>query len=173
MPIYDVRGDADELEIYDDLGADDFGSNYGDDYDTGADARQQRRRTVNNVVRLNAKDLPIGYAGAPLGSLAAAVGAVTTLTFDLNMLLRPDVLILENAVAPSVLVNDIKVGSISLNASANGACGDAFRHDTTSRLRGAVSGTPSVPVKVQLENKTSGAITSIGSCLKGPIKRVA
>lgn len=150
-PIYDITGDSRAQGIYDSLEGDDGGG--------------------QPVEKLNARDLPIGFAGCALVTVPASGSVVQT--FNLNMVMRPDVYILEDAVAPNVTVADIKVGAISLNASADAACGDAFRHNTVSRLKGAVSGTPSVPVKVTLTNKTTNALLLVGGCLKGPIKRVA
>lgn len=153
MPIYDVTGE-DEMELYDAL---------GEDAPAGGSPK---------VVTLNAKNLPIGFAGADTATVPAS--SSVTFTFSLDVLLRPDILVIEDAVAPNVMVTDIRVGPISINAtSGKGACGDAFRGNSTSPLRAAVAGTPSVPVKVTLMNKTTTAIALAALCLKGPVKRVA
>jgi len=151
-PLYDVTGE-DEVEVYDALGED-------------APAAGQP-----GIIKLDAKKMPIGFAGADFATIPAS--GSYTFTFQLDVLLRPDILVIENAVAPLVMVTDIKVGPISLNATSGaGACGDAFRGDSTSPLRAAVAGTPSVPVKVVLRNKTTTDILLASLCLKGPVKRV-
>jgi hypothetical protein len=120
--------------------------------------------------QIEAKRLPIHYAGA--GPLAIPASASATFTFNLNMALRPDHFVIPDAVAPSVVVNSINIGAISLNASADPAPGDMFRHNSTGRLRGAVSGSPSVPIKASLLNLTSAIIPNVYLGLQGPAKRV-
>ena len=148
--LYDVTG-ADEAAIYDELGAD--------------------ANPSTPVQELDAKTMPQHFAGAATITLGASTTG--TLTFNLDLLMRGDWLILESAVATKVNVQDYRVGAISMNASSDGACGDAFQHNTTSKLKPAVPGTPSVPIKVTLLNKTTDAITLVSACLKGPVKRVA
>lgn len=87
------------------------------------------------------------------------------------MQMRPDRLEFD-ANAPNLLVSDIKVGAISLNASAGAAAGESFQHNTVGSLRGAVSGTPSVPVKVTVTSRSTATIT-VAATLKGPIRRIA
>ena len=120
--------------------------------------------------QIQAKNLPIHYAGA--GPTTIPASAAATFTFNLNMALRPDHFVIPEAVAPSVVVNSINIGAISLNASADPAPGDMFRHHSTGRLRGAVSGSPSVPIKAQLSNLTTVAIPNVYLGLQGPAKRV-
>lgn len=120
--------------------------------------------------QIQAKDLPIHYAGAGPATLGASASA--TFTFNLNMALRPDFFVIPDAVAPSVVVNSINIGAISLNASEDPAPGDMFRHDSVGPLRGAVSGSPSVPIKATLTNLTTTAITLVYLGLKGPCKRI-
>jgi hypothetical protein len=120
--------------------------------------------------QVQARNLPIHYAGAGPATIGAS--GSQTFTFNLNMALRPDKLVIPEAVAPSVVVNSINIGAISLNASADPAPGDMFRHHSTGRLRGAVSGSPSVPIKATLTNLTTTAITLVYLGLQGPCKRV-
>jgi hypothetical protein len=120
--------------------------------------------------RINASSLPIHYAGA--GPVTIPGSGSATFTFNLNMALRPDSLVIPEVVAPQVLVASINIGAISLNASADPAPGDMFRHDSKFRLRGAVSGSPSVPIKCTLLNATSSAISGVYLGCGGPAKRV-
>jgi hypothetical protein len=141
-------------------------------YDVTGDAMYQvTGGDAPSVTKLDAKDMPIHFAGCATITLGASTTG--TLSFNLDMLMRGDWLILTTAVATKVNVQDYRVGAISVNASSDGACGDAFQHNTTSRLKPAVSGSPSVPIKVTLLNKTTDAITLVSACLKGPVKRVA
>jgi hypothetical protein len=120
--------------------------------------------------QVRAQDLPRHYAGAGPNTIAA--GQSATFTFNLNMQLRPDHLVVPDAVAPNVAVVGVNIGAVSLNASADPAPGDMFRHDQTCKMRGAVSGSPSVPIKVTLLNLTSGAIPAVYLGIVGPCKRV-
>jgi hypothetical protein len=117
-----------------------------------------------------AKNLPIHFAGA--GPVTVPASGSVTATFNLNMALRPDHFVIPEAVAPSVVVGSINIGAISLNASADPAPGDMFRHQSTGRLRGAVSGSPSVPIKATITNLTTTAIPNVYLGLEGPCKRV-
>jgi len=120
--------------------------------------------------QVQAQSLPIHYAGAGPATIPASGSA--TFGFNLNMALRPDHFVIPDAVAPSVVVNSINIGAISLNASADPAPGDMFRHNSTGRLRGAVSGSPSVPIKATLTNLTTSAINLVYLGMQGPCKRV-
>lgn len=148
---YDIVGDADDDAAL-------LQSLAGDDTDSPK--------------QLKASSLAKGFAGCAAISLGAVLGATAIATFNLNMQMRPDRLIIPDAVAPSVNVLDWRVGAISLNASADSACGDAFRKDAVAELRGVVSATPSLPIKVTLENNTAVAVNTIKLCIIGPIKRV-
>jgi hypothetical protein len=120
--------------------------------------------------KVSADKLPRHYAGAGPGTIPASSTAV--FTFNLNVQLRPDKPVIPESTAPSVAVTNINVGAISLNASSDPAPGDMFRHNSTATLRGAVSGSPSVPIKMTLLNLTSAAIPNVYLGMVGPMKRV-
>lgn len=120
--------------------------------------------------QVRADKLPRHYAGA--GPVTIPASGTAVFTFNLNVQLRPDKPVIPDAVAPSVAVPNINVGAISLNASSDPAPGDMFRHNSTGSLRGAVSGSPSVPVKMTLLNLTTTAIPNVYLGLQGPMKRV-
>lgn len=120
--------------------------------------------------QVEAKNLPIHFAGAGPVQLPASGSA--TFSFNLNMQLRPDKFTIPDAVAPNVAVQAITIGAISLNASADPAPGDMFRHNSRTTLRGAVSGSPSVPIKATLLNLTTSAIPGVYLGIAGPSKRV-
>lgn len=155
MPLYEVTGDdPDVIAAYDQLGADD----------------SAQPKTA--VMKLDANKMFTSFAGSGPISLTASVQ--TTITIELDMLLRPDWIILPDAAAANVLVVDVKVGAISMNASSgNGAPGDAFKGNSTSRLKALVCGVPAVPVKVVVLNLLTTTIANFSVCLKGPVKRVA
>lgn len=121
--------------------------------------------------KVQANKLPLHFAGA--GPLTIPGGGSATFSFNLNMQLRPDQLVIPDEFAARVRVGAFTVGAISLNAGSDPAPGDMFRASSNVRLRAAVSGTPSVPVKVTLQNRDSGALTDVSLGIAGPSKRVA
>lgn len=136
----------------------------GYDDEVGADAGS------GSPEQVQARSLPKHYAGA--GPLNIGANASATFTFNLNMALRPDTLVIPEDIAGDVVVPNISIGAISLNASADPAPGDMFRHNSTAKLRAAVSGSPSVPIKATLLNTTSGALANVYLGIIGPAKRV-
>jgi hypothetical protein len=123
--------------------------------------------------QIDARKLPRHFAGAgPIGAALAAAASVTA-TFNLNMFLRPDKLVIPDAIAPSVAVVAMMIGAINLNAGSDPCPGDMFRHNSTGGLRGAVSGGPSLPIKVTIINSSAAALPAGGFYLglQGPVKR--
>lgn len=117
-----------------------------------------------------ADDLPGGFAGLTQTSVATLTQA--NITVPLNADLRPDRLCLGTAATVALCqVVDMKVGTISLNVGQAPANADAFRYDAVgTRLRAAVTGTPSVPPTIVFYNGTGGTIVVQGSIF-GPVRR--
>lgn len=115
-------------------------------------------------------DLPGGFAG--LGTTAIVAGATTAITCSLNAYLRPDRLVLGAAAIVDLMrVSDIKVGTISLNVGTLGASANCFARDAIgTRLRAAVTASPSVPPVVTVFNGTAGTV-SVEGAIFGPVKR--
>ena len=119
---------------------------------------------------VQADDVPGGFAG--LGATAITTLVTTNITCALNAFLRPDRLVLgAAAIVDLCRVNDIKVGTISLNVGSSGASANCFARDAIgTRLRAAVTASPSVPPVVAFYNGTAGTITVEGAIF-GPVKR--
>jgi hypothetical protein len=115
-------------------------------------------------------DLPGGFAG--LGQTAVPTLTTANISVALNAVLRPDRLVLgAAAVVDLCRVNDIKVGTTSLNVGSLGACARAFAHDAQgTRLRGAVTASPTTPPIVQFYNGTAATIQVEGA-LFGPVAK--
>jgi hypothetical protein len=115
-------------------------------------------------------ELPGGFAG--LGTTAITAGSTTAITCSLNAYLRPDRLVLgAAAIVDLIRVSDIKVGTISLNVGTLGASANCFARDAVgTRLRAAVTASPSVPPVVTVFNGTPGTV-SVEGALFGPVKR--
>lgn len=115
-------------------------------------------------------DVPGGFAG--LGATSVATLTTSNITVPLNAFLRPDRLVMGAAsVVDLCRVNDIKVGTTSLNVGSLGACAVAFARDAVgTRLRAAITGSPSVPPVVQFYNGTAATIIVEGA-LFGPVQR--
>lgn len=126
----------------------------------------------SGLVRVRAGDLPLHFAGS--GPFNIAPGASAVFTFNLNMQLRPDQLVIPDAVAPRVRVSAFSIGAISVNAGSDAAPGDMFISRSRVKLRAAVSGTPSVPIKVTLQALAGegGELREVSLGIAGPSKRV-
>jgi hypothetical protein len=117
-----------------------------------------------------ADDLPGGFAG--LGATSVTTLTTSNISVTLNAVLRPDRLVLGAAsIVDLCRVNDIKVGTTSLNVGTLGAAAVAFARDAVgTRLRAAVTASPTTPPVVQFYNGTGGTIIVEGA-LFGPVAR--
>lgn len=115
-------------------------------------------------------NLPRGFAGFTPTSVLA--GATTPVPIPLNANIRIDTLKLQTAATVALCyVNDLKVGTISLNVGQQGAAADSFRYDAVgTTMKGAVWGTPPVPPLVMFNNGT-GATIVVAGAIFGPVKR--
>ena len=115
-------------------------------------------------------DLPGGFAGLTPTSVLTLTQV--NISVPLNAFLRPDRLCLGTAATVALCrVVDLKVGTISLNVGQQPANADAFRYDAIgTRLKAAVTASPSVPPTVVFSNGTGGTIVVDGSIF-GPVQR--
>lgn len=165
MPAFpDIVGDD-----LDDL-VDELSGEYDDDSDDEVGARGRRRpQQQKRRNEYEAQDLPIGFAGLTSSSLAAG-GTVTT-DCPIKTALRPDRLVL-SAAAQALDVNDIVIGTVRLNVGSQAVPGNCFSEQAIgTRLKCAVTASPSVFPQVQFTNPTAGAVVIKGGFF-GPIKRV-
>lgn len=139
------------------IGADDIvgGDGYGDE--VGGDDRQ-----------VQARSLPMSFVGMPLTTIPISS---TGVNIDIPVLrnIRPDRLIFDRVQAASALLYDMKVGTVSLNASRSPIPGDAFAPDAIgTAIRALEVATPSVGINVVIGNRTATAITSMAAGIFGP-----
>lgn len=154
---------ASDIVGYQDLvGADDADSIMraisGADIVGGSGRRQQ----------VNAASLPVSFVGVPSTAIPAS-STGTTIQVPIQRAIRPDrFLISRSSITAGALVNDIKVGTISLNASVNPVPGDAFAADAMgTAIRAVVTAVPAVGIQVTISNSTAVQFT-LQACFFGP-----
>lgn len=120
------------------------------------------RRTVD------ARRLPQSFVGVPLSTIPAS-STGTIVAVPIQRQLRPDRFVLDRIQAAQALVYDIRVGTISLNASVNPIPGDAFAPDAVdTAIRAVVSATPAVGIQLSIGERTGVAITNFTGGFFGP-----
>jgi len=141
----------------------------GDDVQDILDAIRGDGETVDPS-KVSANDLPVGFAGLVVTSMATLT--TNPIRVPISAYLRPDRLLLGQASCVALVrVTDVKVGTISLNIGENPIPAEAFRYDAVgTRLRAAVTASPSVPPIVSIYNGTGGTIIAEGGIF-GPAKR--
>lgn len=130
--------------------------------DAAAPAAGRGRRTVD------ARRLPQSFVGVPLTTIPAS-STGTIVAVPIQRQLRPDRFVLDRIQAAQALVYDIRVGTISLNASVNPIPGDAFAPDAVdTAIRAVVSATPAVGIQLSIGERTGVAITNFTGGFFGP-----
>lgn len=130
--------------------------------DAGAAPVQRVRRAVD------ARKLPQSFVGSPLSTIPAS-STGTIIAVPIQRQLRPDRYVIDRIQAAQALVYDIRVGTISLNASVNPIPGDAFAPDAVdTAIRAVVSATPAVGIQLSIGERTGVAITNFTSGFFGP-----
>ena len=112
-----------------------------------------------------AKDLPLSFAGSVLATIAASAVA-QLVPIQLLRTFRPDRFVVDRVQAASLSLADVKIGTVSLNASTGVVPLDAFSPDGTDiTLRPVVTGTPALAINCFITNRTAVAVTvfSIGA----------
>lgn len=131
----------------------------GDDDDMVAGANGQQ---------LLAKKLPQSFVGVPLTTIPASSTGVSIAVPVLRNI-RPDRWVFDRVQAASALVYDIKIGTVSLNASVNPVPGDMFAPDAVgTSMRSTETATPSVGITIVVGNRTATAITLFTAGVIGP-----
>lgn len=136
----------------------------------GADYDPTAEDTVSGPggQRLQAKDLPQSFIGAPLTTIGASSTGVQIAVPVLRNI-RPDRWVFDRVQAASALVYDVKIGTVSLNASANPAPADMWSPDAVgTSMRCTETATPSVGITLTIGNRTATAITSFAAGCIGP-----
>lgn len=114
------------------------------------------------------EDYPKGFAGLVPTSVAA--GATLPVNCPLTAYLKSNRLVLNPAAIVDLsYVQDIKVGTISLNVGSQPVPASAFARDAVgTTIDAAVWATPSVPPVVYIFNNTAAAIVYSGGFF-GPV----
>lgn len=122
----------------------------------------------NQGQKLLAKNLPQSFVGIPpTVIIASSTGQSIAVPVLRN--LRPDRLVLDRVQAASLLVYDIRIGTVSLNASANPVPGDMFSPDAVgTSMRCTETATPSVGITLILGNRTAVAVSPAVGGFIGP-----
>ncbi len=117
---------------------------------------------------LNAAFLPQSFIGAPLTTIAAS-STGTSIPVPVLRNIRPDRWFFDRVQAASALVYDVKIGTVSLNASTSPAPGDMYAPDAVgSNMRCTETATPSVGITLIIGNRTATAITAFTAGCIGP-----
>lgn len=110
----------------------------------GASGRRQK---------VSAASLPISFVGLPVTVLSTSYA---TIQIPIQRSIRPDRLVIERVGGPTIDVLDIKVGTISLNASVNPVPADCFAPDAMgTALRAVVTATPAVGLQITVKSTTA------------------
>jgi hypothetical protein len=122
----------------------------------------------NGRQRILAKNLPQSFVGIPtqtIGASAANVGIQVPVLRNI----RPDRLVIDRVQAASLNVNNIAIGTISLNASANPVPADMFAPDAVgTSIRFLATASPSVGITLTVTNRTATAVTNFSAGFIGP-----
>ena len=118
--------------------------------------------------KLNAKKLPQSFIGAPLTNIpASSTGVIIQVPVLRNI--RPDRWVFDRVQAASALVYDVKIGTVSLNASANPMPADAWAPDAVgTSMRAVMTASPSVGIQLNIGNRTAVQIDSFAAGCIGP-----
>jgi hypothetical protein len=102
--------------------------------------------------KVNAAQLPVSFVGVPVTALTVANLAIQV---PIQRQIRPDRFVIDRVVAATVNVLDIKVGTVSLNASVNPVPGDCFAPDAMgTAIRAVVTATPAVGIQIVVAAST-------------------
>lgn len=118
--------------------------------------------------KLLAKNLPQSFVGIPTTTVAASTTG-QSISVPVLRNIRPDRLVIDRVHAASTNVVDIKIGTVSLNASGNPVPGDMFAPDAVgTSIRATETATPSVGITLTVANRTAVAITGFSAGFIGP-----
>jgi hypothetical protein len=102
--------------------------------------------------KVSAASLPISFIGLPVTTLSTSYA---TIQVPIQRALRPDRLVIDRVAAATIDILDIKVGTISLNASVNPVPADCFAPDAMgTALRAVVTATPAVGLQITVKSTT-------------------
>lgn len=95
---------------------------------------------------VDASQLPVSFVGIPVTTLSTTP---LNIQVPIQRNLRPDRLVIDRVAAATINIQDVKIGTISLNASVNPIPADAFAPDAIgTAIRAVTTATPSVGIQV-------------------------
>ena len=101
---------------------------------------------------IQAKNLPQSMVGVPVTALTTAKSVVQV---NIQRALRPDRLVIDRVQGATIDVYDVKIGTISLNASINPVPGDAFAPDAIgTSIRCVAVAIPAVGIQLTVAGST-------------------
>jgi len=117
---------------------------------------------------LQASQLPQNFAATvPVTIAASATGTVVELV-PLRVI-RPDRIVVDRVQAASLTLDDVKIGTVSLNASTGKIAMDAFSPDAQgTAMRCTQTASPSLHIFFTVSNKTATAVTNFSIGIIGP-----
>lgn len=117
---------------------------------------------------LRANQLPQNFAATvPVDIAASAAG--TQLELTPLRVIRPDRIVVDRTAAASLTLDDVKIGTISLNASTGKIPMDAFAPDAVdTSMRCTVTASPSLHIFFTVSNKTTAIVPKFSIGIIGP-----
>lgn len=117
---------------------------------------------------LEANKLPQNFAATPLFTVGASTSGVVAELTPLRVI-RPDRIVIDRTQAASLTLDDVKIGTVSLNASTGKMPMDAFAPDAIGTdMRCPVTATPSLHIFFTVSNKTATAVQNCSIGIVGP-----
>jgi hypothetical protein len=114
--------------------------------------------------KVNAAQLPVSFVGIPITALSVSQ---LNIQVPIQRQIRPDRFVIDRVLAATINIHDIKVGTVSLNASVNPVPGDCFSPDAMgTAIRAVVTATPAVGIQVTASSTTG--TPSIRAAFFGP-----
>jgi hypothetical protein len=114
--------------------------------------------------KVSAASLPVSFVGVPVTVLSTSQSVIQV---PIQRAIRPDRFVIDRVQAATIDVVDIKVGTVSLNASVNPVPGDCFAPDAMgTAIRAVVTAIPAVGI--QLTVKASTGTPSLRAAFFGP-----
>lgn len=102
--------------------------------------------------KVNAAQLPVSFVGVPITTLSTATA---TIQVPIQRQIRPDRLVIDRVAAATINIQDIKIGTISLNASVNPVPADCFAPDAMgTAIRAVVTAQPAVGIQLTVFAQT-------------------
>jgi hypothetical protein len=133
---------------------------YDDNYGGG--------EVAGDMDQVDASKLPQNFAATVPQTLAASAVGVLIQLQPLRVI-RPDRIVFDRVQAAAVLVNDIKIGTTSLNASNGSIPADAFAPDAQgTSMRATMTASQNLAIWFNVTNKTAAAITNFAIGVIGP-----